>query len=70
MSEHGNWYVILRLEGIQRVKKIIKRVKDYSYKERFEKLGLIIFLDRRTTRDLIETFNIINGNSNYARQFF
>ena len=32
---HGNWSVILRLEGIQRrVTKIIKNVKDYSFKER------------------------------------
>ena len=39
--KHGNWSVILRLESIQRrVTKIIKRVKDYSYRERLEKLGL------------------------------
>ena len=36
VSRHGNQSAILRLEGIQRVTKIIKRVKDYSNRERLE----------------------------------
>ena len=61
---------IVRLEGIQRrVTKLIKRVKDYSYIERLEKLGLTTFLERRMGSDLIDTFKIINGISNYQRNF-
>ena len=30
----------LQFEGIQRVIKLIKRIKDYSYRERLEKLRL------------------------------
>ena len=49
LLRHGNWNVISRLDGIQkRVTKIIKRVKDYSYKERLEKLGLTTLIERRT----------------------
>ena len=34
VSTHGNWYVLLRLDGItQRERKIIKRAKYYSYRE-------------------------------------
>ena len=56
MSRHGNWSVISTLKGIQkRGAKIIKRVKDYSYCERLEKLGLTIWLERRMRGDLIET---------------
>ena len=36
-----------------------KKVKDYSYWERLEKLGLISQLERRMRGDLIETFKII-----------
>ena len=35
-----------------------------------EKLGFIILQGRRIRNDLIETFKIINGFSNYGRQFF
>ena len=47
--------VILKLEGIQRrVIKIIKNVKDYSYRERLEKLGLIPLLGRKMRGELIK----------------
>ena len=48
----------------------IQRVKDYSYRERLEKLGLTTLLERRMRSDLIETFKIINGISNYGRYLF
>ena len=35
-----------------------------------EKLRLMTFLERRMRDDLIKTFKIINGISNYGRQFF
>ena len=66
MSRFGNWAVMLRLKDIRkRVIKVIKRVKDYSYWERLEKIGLPTFLERRTRSDLIVTFKIINRISNY-----
>ena len=37
---------------------MIKRMKDYSYRERLERLGLAALLERRIRRDLIETFKI------------
>ena len=50
---------------------LIKRVKDYSYRERLEKIGLTTLLEKKVGRgDLTETFKIINGISNYGRHFF
>ena len=41
VSKNGDLSVIWRLEGIQRkLTKIIKRVKDYSYRERLKELRL------------------------------
>ena len=56
----------------RRVIKIIKRVKDFSYRERLVKLGLIIILERRSSH-INETFKIINGIFNpdrYFRKYF
>ena len=50
--------------------KIIKRIKDFSYRERIEKFGLTILLEWRMKWDLIGTFKMINGISNYGRYFF
>ena len=36
-----------------------KKVKDYSYRERLERLGLTTLLERRIRGDLIETFKMI-----------
>ena len=59
------------LEGIHwRATKQLKREKDYSYSERFEKFGLSTFLERRMRADLIETFKIIDGISNHGRYIF
>ena len=49
---------------------MIKRVKHYCYRERLEKLGLTTLLERRIRGDLIETFKIIYGVSNYNGHFF
>ena len=64
VSMHGNCNVISRLEGILGVTKLIKRVKDYSYREKLEKLGLTNLQERR-----VETFKIIDGISNYGWRF-
>ena len=61
----------MRLDGIQRrVTKLIKRVKDYSYGGEIGEIGLTTLLERRIRSDLIVTFKIINGISDYARHFF
>ena len=49
--------------------KIKDKVKDYSYRERWEKLGLTT-LKRKMKDDLLKTFKIINGIFNYGRHFF
>ena len=68
VSVHGDWSVVLRFEIIQkRVTKIIKGVKNHSYKERSEKLGLTTLLERKTRCDLIEISKIINGISFRSR---
>ena len=68
---HRNWSIILRMENMQRREtKVIKRVKDYSYWERLEKLGLTNLLERRKRGNLIETFKIINWISWYSLHFF
>ena len=57
----GSSVETLRLEAIQRrVTKIIKRVKDYSYRERLEKLEFTTLLERRMRGDLAENYKIMN----------
>ena len=41
---HGNWSGILRLIGRQ--KRVIKRIKDYMYRERLEKLEFTTLVER------------------------
>ena len=50
--------------------KIIKRIKDYSYSEKLEKLRLTILLERRFRGNQNKTFKIIKEISNYDRQIF
>ena len=45
------------------------KVKDSSYRERFEKLGSTTLLERRMRADLIETFKMIDIISNHVRHF-
>ena len=40
--------------------KITKWVKDFSYRERWEKLGLNALLKKRIKGDIIEIFKMIN----------
>ena len=66
---HGNWSVITKSESMQKgVTKIIKRLKDYCYRNRLlEKLGWTPLQERRMRGDFIETFKIINRINNYDR---
>ena len=58
------------MENIQRrVTKIIKAEKDYSHRERLVKFGFTTLWERRMRDDLIETYKIINGISNYGWHF-
>ena len=41
-----------------------------TYEERLKKLSLTTLLERRARGDLIETFKIVNGLTNYGEQFF
>ena len=57
----------IEIGGQRRVTKIIKWVKDY--KEKLEQWGLTTLLERRMRSNLTETLKIINGISNYGRDF-
>ena len=48
----------------------IKRVKDYSDRERLEKIGLTSLLEKTMRRNLIEILKIINRISYYSWHFF
>ena len=70
-ARHGNWGLILEMEGVQRTfTRMIDGMDDLSYKERLQKLGLTTLLERRMRGDLIETFKILNGHNNYGIDFF
>ena len=49
------------MEGIRRrlTKIILRRKKDYNYRERLKKLGLTISTERRMRGDLAETLRIM-----------
>lgn len=71
VARHGNWNLILKLEGVQR--KLTKKINgfgDFSYRQRLESLGLTTLLERRMRGDLIETFKILAGKNNYGNDFF
>ena len=71
VARHGNWSLILKLESVQRrVTRLTFDLKDLSYKERLESLGLTTLLERRMRGDLIETFKIMSGISKYGKEFF
>ena len=70
-SRDGKRSVILRLEVIQRrVTKMMNRIKDQNYWERWEKLGLTILSERTMRHSLIRTFKIINEIYNYDWNFY
>lgn len=71
VARHGNWNFILKLESIQRkVTRAISGLRDFTYKQRLESLGLTTLLERRMRGDLIETFKILNNKNNYGSEFF
>ena len=71
LPEHGSWGTILNIESIQRLAtKSISGLKDLSYNARLNELQLTTLLERRMRGDLIETFKIVNGFTDYGRDWF
>ena len=71
VAKHGNWTIIMNIESVQRaVTKIIAGCENLSYKNRLKKLKLTTLLERRMRGDLIETFKILNGYTDYGEEWF
>ena len=69
LPSHGNWGLILALEDIQRkFTRLIDGIGLLPYKTRLKKLGLTTLLERRSRGDLIETYKIVNGISDYGQK--
>ena len=57
VHEHGNWSIILRIEGVQRqFTRMINDIGLLPYSERLEILGLTTLAEIRARRDLIEVY--------------
>ena len=60
--EHGNWSLILRLEGVQRrYTRLIDGVGLLPYSKRLDLLGLTTLVERRARGDLIEVYKAKHG---------
>ena len=71
LPAHGNWKLILAIEAVQRkFTRLIDNVGLLPYKTRLHELGLTTLLERRARGDLIETFKIVNGISDYGEKLF
>ena len=71
LPSHGNWGLILDLEGVQRsFTRMINGIGTMSYENRLKKLGLTTLLERRARGDLIETFRIVSGIAKYGQNLF
>ena len=72
VAEHGNWSLILELEGVQRrfTRLIDHEVGTLPYSERLDILKLTTLAERRIRGDLIETFKAINGISCYGLKLY
>ena len=71
MARHGNWSLILELEGVQRsFTRMIDGVGLLTYRDRLDKLKLTTLLERRVRGDLIEMFKIQEGFLSYGFDLF
>ena len=71
MARHGNWSLILELEGVQRsFTRMIDGLGLMTYRERLYKLNLTTLLERRVRGDLIEMFKIQEGFVGYGSDLF
>ena len=61
----------MAIEDVQRkFTRLIDGVGLMTYRERLQKLDLTTLLERRARGDLIETFKILSGISNYGKDMF
>ena len=71
MARHGNWSLILELEGVQRsFTRMIDGLGLMTYRERLDNLKLTTLLERRVRGDLIEMFKIQEGFVDYGSDLF
>ena len=71
LPKFGNWGLILDIEDVQRsFTRLIDGIGLLPYRTRLEYLNLTTLLERRVRGDLIETFKIVSGISNYGEHFF
>ena len=71
LPEHCNWGTIFNIESIQRLApKSVCGFNDLSYNYRLNELQLTTLLEQRMHGDLIDTFNIVNGFTDYGRDWF
>ena len=70
-ARYGNWGTIMDIEGVQRkFTRLIDGLGLMTYRDRLQKLDLTTLLERRARGDLIETFKILSGISNYGKDMF
>ena len=70
-AQHGNWKTIMAIESIQRrFTRLIDGIGILPYEERLKASGLTNLLERRMRGDIIETFKIYKGITNYGEYMF
>ena len=70
VAEHGNWSLVLELEGVQRrFTRLIDEVGTLPYSQRLDILKLTTLAERRNRGDLIEAFKAMNEISNLGSIF-
>ena len=70
-AKHGNWGIIKEIESVQRgFTKLIDGLWHLPYRERLEKLKLTTLLERRMRGDLIETYKILSGKTDYGQDLY
>ena len=70
-AKHGNWGTILEIEDVQRhFIRMMDGIGLLPYEERLQKLNLTTLLERMMRGDLIETFKIMAGLTNYGQNLF
>ena len=71
MARHGNWSLILELEGVQRsFTHMIDGLGLMTYRERLDNLKLTTLLERKVRGDLIEMFKIQEDFVDYGSDLF
>jgi len=70
-AKHGFWRMILDIEDVQRkFTRLIDGLGLLDYNQRLKSLGLTTLVERRMRGDLIETFKILGGLTNYGKNLY